>query len=101
MTMDEPVDVPPVELEPVEERDLRRARCSPPAASSPATCRASTSSRAASSSCYEGELVGIIGPNGAGKSTLLKAMFGLVPDPLRLGDAPRPGHHRGQGPPAS
>jgi branched-chain amino acid transport system ATP-binding protein len=26
-----------------------------------------------------GELVGIIGPNGAGKSTLLKAMFGLVP----------------------
>ena len=34
---------------------------------------------AATSSCSDGELVGIIGPNGAGKSTLLKALFGLIP----------------------
>ena len=45
--------------------------------SSPATCRRSTSSTAATSSSSEGEFVGIIGPNGAGKSTLLKAVLGL------------------------
>ena len=47
--------------------------------SSPATCPRSTSSTAATSRSYDGELVGIIGPNGAGKSTFLKAVFGLIP----------------------
>ena len=44
-----------------------------------------------------GEFVGIIGPNGAGKSTLLKAVLGLVPHPLRLGQPGRRRHHRPQG----
>jgi branched-chain amino acid transport system ATP-binding protein len=50
---------------------------SKPTASSPGTCRASTSSTTARWRRFD-RLVGIIGPNGAGKSTLLKALFGLV-----------------------
>ena len=56
-----------------------------PTTSSRATCPASTSSTAATSTPQPGEMIGIIGPNGAGKSTLLKAMFGLVKVHVRHG----------------
>ena len=35
-----------------------------------------------------GELTAICGPNGAGKTTLLRALAGLEPGPVRLGETP-------------
>jgi len=76
--MDEPVDVPPVELEPVEERTYEG-----PLLAARGVVAGYVPGVDILTGCelelYAGELVGIIGPNGAGKSTLLKAMFGLVP----------------------
>jgi branched-chain amino acid transport system ATP-binding protein len=71
-------DLPPVDLEPVEERDYEGALLVAtdvvagyvPGVDILTGCQLEL---------QQGELVGIIGPNGAGKSTLLKAMFGLVP----------------------
>jgi branched-chain amino acid transport system ATP-binding protein len=78
MTMDEPVDVPPVELESVEERSYEG-----PLLAARNIVAGYVAGVDILTGCelelHAGELVGIIGPNGAGKSTLLKAMFGLVP----------------------
>jgi branched-chain amino acid transport system ATP-binding protein len=76
--MGDPVNVPPVELEPVEERPYEG-----PLLAARAVVAGYVAGVDILTGCElelnKGELVGIIGPNGAGKSTLLKAMFGLVP----------------------
>ncbi len=76
--MDEPISVPPVELEPTEERAYEG-----PLLAARAIVAGYVAGVDILTGCelelFAGELVGIIGPNGAGKSTLLKAMFGLVP----------------------
>jgi branched-chain amino acid transport system ATP-binding protein len=76
--MDEPTEVPAVELEAAEDRDYAG-----PLLAARGVVAGYVAGVDILTGCelelFKGELVGIIGPNGAGKSTLLKAMFGLVP----------------------
>ena len=56
-----------------------RAPSCAPTSWSPATCRGSTSSGAATSTCRTASSSASSAPTAPGKSTLLKALFGLIP----------------------